>query len=129
MDISSQITVSKKQKSYLVANDRPTILQVFLNADLRGSHNHLIEIADKYKIKLPELGKNQAVIFINKKQTLMKCYVAGDTFSFTRRDRIDLNAIKHLPEAFGYSGEFDYDKALGIRLEELMDRKKKKELH
>lgn len=97
---------------------RMRILQVFLNADLRGSHNSLILTGKTYGLQLDKLTENQAVIFINKKKTLMKVYVTGNTFSFTRRERIDLEAIKHLPEAFGATGEFDYDKALEKSLTE-----------
>lgn len=96
---------------------RPTILQVFLNADLRGSHNHLILIAKDHELELESLTPNQAVIFVNKRQTLMKCYVAGNTFSFTKRDRIDLAAIQYLPKSFG-GGKFDYDLALADSFDE-----------
>lgn len=108
------------------AYDKQTIVQVFLDADLRGSHNHLIELAQKKDLDLLELDPQETVIFINKKKTLMKCFVAGNTFSFTRRDRIDLEAIQYLPKAFGSKRGFEYDKALEISLNERLKRRERK---
>lgn len=87
------------------------ILQVFLDADLRGSHPALIKIAADHSLELPELGENQFVVFINKKRTLMKCYVQGNTFSFTRSERIDMGAVSLIPKYFG-AGKLKYDDAL-----------------
>ena len=99
------------------------ILQVFLNADLRGSHNSLTLLGAAHRIDLPNLKKGLAVVFINRTRTLMKVFVAGNTFAFTRRDRIDVEAIKHLPEVFGAVGEINYDAALRILLEEKLGKK------
>lgn len=87
------------------------IIQCFVDADLRGSHKNLQKTALAYKLDLAELQENEAVIFINKKRTLMKCAVKGNTFSFTRRDHIDLEVVEYLPRYFGGDG-FDYDGAL-----------------
>lgn len=97
---------------------RPSVIKTFLNADLRAGHNGLTKVAADYDLDLPNLQENQVVIFVNRKQNLMKAYVPGNTIAFTRRDYIDLNAIEKLPEAFGYKGKFDYDEALKISLEE-----------
>lgn len=105
----------------------PTILQCFLDADLRGSHNHLTEIGKRHNLDLLNLLSGQVVIFINKRRTLMKCFVEGNTFSFTRRDHIDLSAISKLPQAFGCSGELSYDKALELSLMERLGKPDKKE--
>lgn len=104
---------------------RPTIMQVFLNADLRGSHNHLIELAKAHKLDLTSLEHNEAVVFINKRRTLMKIYVTGNTFSFTRRDFIDLDAVRQIPKAFGANGDFSYDEALRLSLTEKLTKKKR----
>jgi hypothetical protein len=105
------------------SGNRPRVLQVFLNADMRGSHNFLIEVASKRGIDLLSLKMGEAVVFINRKKTLMKVFVYGNTFSYTRRDRIDLNALKHIPSAFGANGEFEYDRALKTTLIEKLKRK------
>lgn len=94
----------------------PKIVQCFLDADLRGGHNFLSGIAKKYGLILGNLTDNQFVVFINRRQNMMKCFVAGNTITFTKRDRIDLLAIESLPQAFGYTGELSYDKALEISL-------------
>lgn len=101
----------------------PRIVQCFLNADLRGGHNWLKSIGMKFNLDLEKLNNNQFVVFINRRQTMMKCYVAGNTVAFTKRDRIDLNAIQSLPEAFGYADGLDYDKALEISLRERLEGK------
>lgn len=108
--------VSKKKVKVNNGYRTPTILQCFLDADLRGSHNSLAVTGKKYGIDVPNLLPGQVVIFINKRRTLMKCCVEGNTFSYTRRDRIDLSAISRLPQAFGATGELNYDKALEIAL-------------
>lgn len=105
------------------------ILQVFLNADLRGSHNSLIVLGKAHGLDLVNLAQGQAVVFINKRRTLMKIYVTGNSFSFTRRGFIDLEAIKHLPKSFGANEDFDYDRALAISLEERLGRKQKEPRH
>lgn len=104
---------------------QPSIVQVFLDADLRGSHAALLKVGGKYGLDLLELKDNQFVVFINKKRTLMKCYVAGNTFSFTRAERIELAAISKLPQHFGYHGELNYDAAVRDVLEQKLARKKK----
>lgn len=100
----------------------PTILQCFLDADLRGSHNHLIEIGNQHGLDLVNLLPGQVVVFVNKRRTLMKCFVTGNTFSFTRREAIDLQAISKLPLAFGATGELDYDHALKMSLLERLKK-------
>lgn len=74
---------------------------------------------------LESLEEGQYVVFINKRKTLMKVYVFGNTFSFTRRERIDLAALQYLPVAFGGKG-FDFDLALKESLSERLITKKKR---
>lgn len=93
-------------------SSKPRIAQCFLNADLRGSHNSLRLMANDNGLDLDEIGSNQFVVFVNKKRTLMKVWAGFGTFSFTRRERIDLNAIKYLPRVFGATGDLNYDSAL-----------------
>lgn len=105
----------------------PYILRVFLNADLRASHRGLTEFAKTKKLDLPNLEKNQFVVFINRSRTMMKCFVHGNTIAFTKRDRIELSVISRLPQAFGYSGELKYDNALREYLEKKLGTKRNSE--
>lgn len=107
----------------------PTITQVFLNADLRGSHNALIALAATHKMDLTKLQTNEAVVFINRARTLMKVFVTGNTFSSTRRDYIDLDVVRHIPRAFGANGDFKYDEALRISLTERLAKKRNALVH
>lgn len=108
---------------------QPTITQVFLNADLRGSHNALIALAAIHKMDLTKLQTNEAVVFINRARTLMKVFVTGNTFSSTRRDFIDLDVVRHIPRAFGATGDFKYDEALRLSLTEKLAKKRKALVH
>lgn len=104
--------------------DYPYVLQVFLDADLRGAHNMLSQIAKKEGLDLPNLGPNQFVVFINKRRNMMKCYVHGNTIAHTKRERLELEAISKLPQSFGYDGELNYDLAVQKHLEEKLFRPK-----
>ncbi len=103
----------------------PRVLQVFLNTDMRGGHNALILLGKSHGLDLPALQDSQAVIFINRKRTLMKIYVSGNTFSYTKRDVIDLDVIRHIPKAFGANKSFSYDAALEESLREKLFKKKR----
>lgn len=112
------------KKPYINEQKTPYIVQCFLNADLRGSHDSLSRVAKKNGLDTRLLTNNQFVVFINRRRNMMKCFVAGNTISFTKRDRIDLAAISKLPQAFGSTGDLNYDHALELALEERLSRRK-----
>src|SRR3990167_6906670 len=99
------------------------ILRCFLNTNLAGSHNYLTRICEANKVDVKKLCPGDMVIFINKKKTMMKVYTANNTIAFTKKDRIDLEAIQYLPKIFESTAEVSYDRAIKIRLEELIKRK------
>lgn len=107
---------------------RPRIVQVFINADLRGQHRTLSALAHGSGIDTDALHEKQFLVFINKKRNMMKCYVAGNTITFTKRDAIDFHAIQYLPQVFGATAKLDYDEALRISLEKVLAQKKQPEL-
>lgn len=100
-----------------------TIRQVFLNADLRGSHNWLTELAKKKNINVNALQNGEMVVFVNRRKTMMKVYTAFNSVVHTKQDRIDLGAIEHLPQIFSQYGQVNYSKALAKKLQKLTEKK------
>lgn len=109
-----------KKPSFSKAGTR--VIQVFLDADLRSGHLGLTTLAKKNGLEISSLMNGQFIVFINRKKTMMKCFVAGNTISHTKRDRIDLNAIRYLPQAFGSNGEISYDAALEKSLRDRLEK-------
>lgn len=97
-----------------------------MDVDMRNGHDGLSRLALKFDIDTKKLPENHMLVFINRRQTHLKVYVAGNIIAHTKRDIISLDAIREIPRAFAYSGRIDYDEALKKSLEE---RLKKKVLH
>lgn len=114
-----------KKPNYQSGKTSARVIQVFLNVDLRSGHAGLSQIAQKKKLKLKVLEDGQFVIFINRRQTGMKCYLSGNTVTYTKRDRISLETIRFLPECFGGDADLAYDAAL----EKALKSKLKSEQH
>lgn len=96
-------------------------VHVFLGSDLRSGHLGLAAQAQKNKVSLKELEKNEAVVFINRKKNKMKAYAYNGVLSYVRFDDpkrgIDLGALDEFPKAFDAEGQMDYSKALRAALE------------
>lgn len=100
-------------------------LQIFLNADLRCSHEGLTIIAKKEKIDVDKLVPGEYVIFINTQKNKVKLYAANQIVAYLRlpRGHIDLRVIQLIPKAFESKGRIDYDQSLKEMLQrELPER-------
>lgn len=114
------------KKPSLKEIDRPKITQVFMDVDMRNGHEGLSLLAKKFDIDPRKLPQNHMLVFINRKQTHLKVFVAGNIIAHTKRDRISLDAIREIPRAFAYSGRIDYDEALKNSLEEKLKKRNTK---
>lgn len=92
------------------------IIHVFTNADLRCGHDGLRRLA-KSKANLK---KGEHAVFINSARDKMKILSHGDLLSYKRsvRGKLDLETVRHIPDAFGVQGGFSYRKALEKVLKE-----------
>lgn len=95
------------------------LIQIFKNTDLRGGHKWLAEIAKNHRLNVADLKPGQMVVFVNRAQTQMKTYAAGNSIVHTKKvgrgQRIDMETIKFLPMIFDQNG-IDYNEALKRRL-------------
>jgi hypothetical protein len=98
-------------------------LRIFLNVDLRNSHEGLSAIATKNKIDVKKLVAGEYLIFINSEKNKIKLYAANEVIAYYRcpHGKVDLRAISKIPQAFKASGKIDYDACL----KEIMEAKLK----
>lgn len=97
-----------------------SILQVFLNADMRNGHDGLKKLAKAHDIDVGKLANGQFVIFVNAQKNKLKLYTAQNIIAYLKLNHghLDFNAIRHIPKAFNGSGKIDYDQALKTALDE-----------
>jgi len=95
-------------------SQEPKIIQVFLNSDLRASHNGLDLQAKKNKIETQLIEDGQFLVFINRSKTMFKIFAANNTLVFhkSRSGMIDLRAIEELPKVFKSTHSIDFQAAL-----------------
>lgn len=101
-------------------------LQVFMNADLRCSHDGLSALAKAQNIDVSKLEPGEYVLFINSGKNLLKLYAANNVIAFLKlkTGKIDLKTIRLIPQAFNASGKIDYDKTLREVIERELSREK-----
>lgn len=96
------------------------LLRVFLEADLRCSHEGLAKIAKDNKINVDNITPGECVIFINSSRNRLKLYAANNIIAYLRlqpKQILDFRTISLIPAAFNASGRLDYDKALKTLIE------------
>lgn len=88
------------------------VTRVFLDVDLRNSHEGLETLAQSQQLDLTKLRNGEHVLFLNTQRTKFKMYSANGVLSYYRnKGKLDLNAIAHVPMAFNAKGELDWQKA------------------
>lgn len=95
----------------------------FLDVDLRCSHDGLSQIIKKNKI---QIGKNDFVVFMNQKRTMIKMFCQGeDALLHYKKDgrTLDPGIIRFLPEHCG-GKKLNVEGAIKDHLTHLMKRKK-----
>lgn len=90
------------------------LLQVFLNADLRCSHDGLTSLAKKEKVDVSQLTPGEYVIFINSGKNRIKLFAANNVLAYLRlpQGKIDMRTISLIPRAFEASRKINYDEKL-----------------
>lgn len=112
------------------------IAQVFLNVNLRRSHDGLLEIAKKRGIDLNEFPRGSYLVFINEVNNRFKLMTPA---TFTKdglvidwliayykspRGRIDLNTIYNIPKIFSGRGTLDLASSADELLREQLKMKR-----
>jgi len=90
------------------------ILRVFYDADLRCYHDGLAERAKKEGVDVKNLKAGEYAVFINSKRDRIKVFAAENVIAYQKSEhgRLDLNALKRIPEVFESRGGFSYTKAV-----------------
>lgn len=104
------------------------LIRLFLDTDLRCSHDGLAEIAAKSKIKVENLTPGELLVFVNSSKTQVKVFAAHNTVASHKNPsgrRLMMDSLRYIPEAFGGSGRIDMDAAIKKALEKVMAKKKR----
>lgn len=97
------------------------IVQVVMNTNLRAGHEGLAKLAKDLGVDVKRLQAGQYLIFINSRQDKLKVYTANNIVAYWRGDagqRVSLDALRYVPQAFQAKGQLDYDTALRQSLSE-----------
>lgn len=106
-------------------------VEVFLGADLRCSHQGLIELAAKHGVMIKNLKPGEAIVYINAKKDRLKVLSWNRVLSyvnFTGDRKLDLDALSEIPKAISPDGTMDYKKALRVTLQKKLGQKRFEEL-
>lgn len=99
------------------------IIRVFQNVDMRNQHEGLRKISLDNNIDTTELENCSYVIFINKKQTILKVF-SGHNVLATHKPysgRLSMESIQYIPEAFGGGSDFNMTRAVKTALKEVFN--------
>jgi hypothetical protein len=101
------------------------IVQVFLGADLRNSHDGLTALAKSKKIDVTKLEPGQFVLFINHSRDRLKLFAANNVIAYLKvpSGRLNMATISLIPQAFHTTGKIEYDKVLREVLIRELERK------
>ncbi len=106
------------------------MIYLFEGVDMRYGHDALKIIAKKKRVDLEKLPPKSAVFFLSNDKHRLKAYSFNGVLSYMRQQEynrpIDIGAIEEFSKAFDAKGNFDYTKALKVRLEKLLTRKSRK---
>lgn len=104
------------------------VLQVFLNADLRCSHDGLREIAKKGGLDVKDLQPGQYIVFLNAAKDRLKLYASGNVVAYMKQPdggKIDPRMIAELPRAFNGT-TINYESAIKEALIKVFARRGRK---
>lgn len=104
------------------------VLQVFLNADLRCSHDGLREIAKKGGLDVKDLQPGQYIVFLNAAKDRLKLYAANNVVAYMKQPdggKIDPRMIAELPRAFNGT-TINYETAIKEALMKIFARRGRK---
>lgn len=90
------------------------IIRYFPDSNLRSGHRGLAMLAAKNGIKVNSLGAGEFLIFVNKRQNMLKMFASGNIIAHYKKEdgsRIDPRTIAHIPRHFSGS-KINYDAAL-----------------
>lgn len=106
-----------------------SILQVFLNADLRCGHDGLAQLAKKHGMNVAKIESGQFLIFINGQRSKVKIYAASNVIAYLKLDkgRLNMDTIREIPRVFAAKGRMDYDEALKLAVEKSLSKRGKLE--
>lgn len=128
-EVAYQPLVTKERsKETMGKAENNRVLQIFLNADLRCSHDGLREIAKKGGLDVKDLQPGQYIVFLNCAKNRLKLYAAGNVVAYMKQPdggRIDIRMIAELPRAFNGTS-INYETAIKEALAKVFARRGKK---
>lgn len=91
-----------------------TIRRVFLDVDMRNSHDGLNAVAIKNHIHPDSLEPGDFLVFLNTEKNKIKILTANGVMAYYRspHGKLELGVIRLIPQAFKASGRIDYDASL-----------------
>jgi hypothetical protein len=97
----------------------PKIIRVFQDVNMQNGHLGLNRLARKHNVAVDTKDRGEFIIFINKKQTMVKAMHAGGLLLFYKSPsgRITMGAIQNIPQAFNSDEHFWMEKAIQTALE------------
>lgn len=122
------IVTRDKAKEIMGKAENNRVLQVFLNADLRCSHDGLREIAKKGGLDVKELQPGQYIVFLNAAKDRLKLYASGNVVAYMKQPdggKIDPRMIAELPRAFNGT-TINYEAAIKDALVKVFARRGRK---
>jgi len=101
------------------------LVHYFPESDLRSGHTGLAKLAQKARVSVSALNPGDFLLFVNRKQTAFKVLTANNILAHYKSPsgRVDLGAVQYMSAAFS-GGEFNFDRALYIKLEKDLARRK-----
>ena len=97
-----------------------SLIQCFLEADMRCQHDGLAKVAKKQDLDVYGLQRGQHVVFINTALDRVKMFSAGGILSYLRlkKGKVNLETLRLIPEAFNDGNlEVAYSRSLKKVLE------------
>lgn len=91
------------------------IIQCFMDADLRGGHDWLADMARTHKINVKSLQPGEFVVFVNRAQDKIKMYASHNIVAYMKLEggrRVTFDLICEIPRAFNANGRLDANKAM-----------------
>lgn len=120
-----------RKSTYAPRHDVPRggrLIQAFKDIDMRLSFDGLAEITKKAGINMETLKPGEYVAFFNTARTYLKIATSNNVIASRRMPHgrfYDLTCIRGVVEAFQNTGSIDYDKVLKVKLEKMLESKKR----
>lgn len=105
------------------------VKRVFINVNMRSQHDGLTELAKQNGIHPEKLSTGEYLVFVNTRRTAVKLMTKEKVIAHYKSPQghvIDLNVIKHIPNAFD-GKEINYSKALELAIDQKLKSREERQ--